>query len=138
MALPALASLGFQCWLHLLQMSSRWQLCIYTCVMLLLLLWFIASGFPPLLFGIYFKVRCTLHLDNLWLIPWPGKCYNQLCNRSDKWFYEMDHLVLGTIFFTLVTFLMPTILIYQVFFSAVDNLLCLFLSALNCICIFLT
>lgn len=52
-----------------------------------------------------------------------GKCYNQLCNRNDKWFYEMDHLVLGTIFFTLATFLMPTILIYQAFFSAINGLL---------------
>jgi len=35
----------------------------------------------------------------------------------------MDHLVLGTIFFTLATFLMPTILVYQVFFSTIDTLL---------------
>ena len=52
-----------------------------------------------------------------------GKCYNQLCNRNDKWFYEMDHLVLGTIFFTLATFLMPTILIYQAFFSTINGIL---------------
>ena len=60
-----------------------------------------------------------------------GKCYNQLCNRNDKWFYEMDHLVLGTIFFTLATFLMPTIFIYYLFFSIFDSLLYLFLSTFD-------
>jgi phosphatidylinositol glycan class Q protein len=63
-----------------------------------------------------------------------GKCYNQLCNRNDKWVYEMDHLVLGTIFFTLATFLMPTVLIYQVFFSVIDNLLHLPLSTFDSNC----
>ena len=52
-----------------------------------------------------------------------GKCYNQLCNRNDKWHYEMDHLVLGTIFFTLASFLMPTILIYCTFFSCINYIL---------------
>jgi len=71
-----------------------------------------------------------LSTSTLWNL-FQGKCYNQLCNRTDKWFYEMDHLVLGTIFFTLVTFLMPTILVYQIFFSAVNKVLCISLSAFD-------
>jgi len=38
-----------------------------------------------------------LSTSTLWNL-FQGKCYNQLCNRNDKWPYEMDHLVLGTIF----------------------------------------
>jgi len=71
-----------------------------------------------------------LSTSTLWNL-FQGKCHNQLCNRNDKWFYEMDHLVLGTIFFTLVTFLMPTILMYQVFFSIINSLLHLPLSTFN-------
>lgn len=64
-------------------------------------------------------------------MPLLGKCYNKLCNRNDKWPYEMDHLVLGTIFFTLATFLMPTMLIYYAFFSCIDNILCTFFGAFD-------
>lgn len=60
-----------------------------------------------------------------------GKCHNQLCKRNDKWSYEMDHLVLGTIFFTLATFLTPTIFIYQAFFSIINILLCFSLNTLD-------
>jgi len=71
-----------------------------------------------------------LFTSTLWNL-FQGKCYNRLCNRNDKWFYEMDHLVLGTIFFTLATFLIPTIFIYQVFFCIIDSLLYLSLSVLD-------
>lgn len=67
-----------------------------------------------------------------------GKCYNQLCNRNDKWPYEMDHLVLGSIFFTLASFLMPTLLMYYAFFSSIDYALYISFSMFNgCCCKFL-
>ena len=76
-----------------------------------------------------------LHLRRrAYLIPWLGKCYNQLCNRNDKWDYEMDHLVLGTIFFTLGSFLMPTMLIYYAFFSWIDYILYVSLRAFDRYC----
>ena len=60
-----------------------------------------------------------------------GKSYNQLCNRDDRWHYEMDHLVLGTIFFALAAFLMPTVLVYYVFFSCVEIFLHILFTAFN-------
>ena len=52
----------------------------------------------------------------------PGKRYNVLRNRTDSWNYEVDQLLFGTILFTLVAFLLPTVLIYYVFFTLVRYL----------------
>ena len=68
---------------------------------------------------------------NLYIQLELGKCHNQLCKRNDKWSYEMDHLVLGTIFFTLATFLTPTIFIYQAFFSIIENFLYISLNTFD-------
>ncbi|KDQ07353.1 hypothetical protein BOTBODRAFT_611370 [Botryobasidium botryosum FD-172 SS1] len=46
-----------------------------------------------------------------------GKRKNVLRNRIDSWDYDLDQLLLGTILFTLITFLFPTILVYYTLFA---------------------
>ncbi|KAI0357672.1 Gpi1-domain-containing protein [Trametes cingulata] len=46
-----------------------------------------------------------------------GKRYNVLRNRIDSWDYDLDQLLLGTILFTLVAFLYPTVLTYYALFA---------------------
>jgi phosphatidylinositol glycan class Q protein len=48
-----------------------------------------------------------------------GKRYNVLRNRIDSWNYDLDQLLFGTILFTLVAFLFPTVLIYYMLFASV-------------------
>ncbi|OJT05908.1 N-acetylglucosaminyl-phosphatidylinositol biosynthetic protein gpi1, partial [Trametes pubescens] len=47
-----------------------------------------------------------------------GKRYNVLRNRIDTWDYDLDQLLLGTILFTLLAFLYPTVLTYYALFAA--------------------
>ncbi|EED77855.1 predicted protein [Postia placenta Mad-698-R] len=47
-----------------------------------------------------------------------GKRFNVLRNRLDSWDYDIDQLLLGTILFTLVAFLSPTVLTYYALFAA--------------------
>lgn len=42
-----------------------------------------------------------------------------LRNRTDSWDYDVDQLILGTILFTLLAFLLPTVVVYYVLFAAV-------------------
>ncbi|KAF8609998.1 Gpi1-domain-containing protein [Ceratobasidium sp. AG-I] len=46
-----------------------------------------------------------------------GKRKNILRNRTDAWNYDMDQLILGTILFTLVAFLLPTVTVYYLLFT---------------------
>ncbi|KIM72498.1 hypothetical protein PILCRDRAFT_81798, partial [Piloderma croceum F 1598] len=46
-----------------------------------------------------------------------GKRYNVLRNRTDTWDYDVDQLLFGTILFTLVAFLFPTVLAYYALFA---------------------
>ncbi|CAE7168539.1 unnamed protein product [Rhizoctonia solani] len=46
-----------------------------------------------------------------------GKRRNILRNRTDTWNYDMDQLMLGSILFTLVTFLFPTVTVYYMLFT---------------------
>ncbi|KDN51679.1 hypothetical protein RSAG8_00226, partial [Rhizoctonia solani AG-8 WAC10335] len=46
-----------------------------------------------------------------------GKRRNILRNRTDAWNYDLDQLILGTILFTLVTFLFPTVTVYYMLFT---------------------
>ena len=50
-----------------------------------------------------------------------GKRYNVLQNRLDSWDYSLDQLLLGTMLFTLVAFLSPTVLVYYGLFAAVST-----------------
>ncbi|CCA70976.1 related to N-acetylglucosaminyl-phosphatidylinositol biosynthetic protein gpi1 [Serendipita indica DSM 11827] len=47
-----------------------------------------------------------------------GKRYNVLQKRLDSWEYSLDQLLLGTMLFTLVTFLSPTMIVYYALFAA--------------------
>ncbi|KAI0725091.1 Gpi1-domain-containing protein [Fomitopsis betulina] len=47
-----------------------------------------------------------------------GKRLNVLRNRLDSWDYDIDQLLLGTILFTLVAFLYPTVLTYYALFAS--------------------
>ncbi|EJD53428.1 Gpi1-domain-containing protein [Auricularia subglabra TFB-10046 SS5] len=47
-----------------------------------------------------------------------GKRRNVLRGRVDSWEYDVDQLILGTVLFTLVAFLMPTVLVYYAFFAS--------------------
>ncbi|PVF99115.1 Gpi1-domain-containing protein [Serendipita vermifera] len=58
-----------------------------------------------------------LTAGSLWNL-FRGKRYNVLQNRLDSWDYSLDQLLLGTMLFTLVTFLSPTIIIYYGLFAA--------------------
>jgi phosphatidylinositol glycan class Q protein len=51
--------------------------------------------------------------------PAIGKRWNVLRNRTDSWDYDLDQLILGTILFTLLTFLFPTVLVYYSLFAFV-------------------
>ncbi|KAF5378146.1 hypothetical protein D9615_007634 [Tricholomella constricta] len=57
-----------------------------------------------------------------------GKRYNVLRNRTDSWEYDIDQLLFGTILFTLLAFLFPTVLAYYALF-AVMRLCVLLLQA---------
>ncbi|KAG6909408.1 hypothetical protein DXG01_000709 [Tephrocybe rancida] len=46
-----------------------------------------------------------------------GKRYNVLRNRTDAWEYDIDQLLFGTILFTLLAFLFPTVLAYYALFA---------------------
>jgi len=48
-----------------------------------------------------------------------GKRYNVLRNRTDSWEYDTDQLLFGTILFTLLAFLFPTVLAYYSLFALV-------------------
>jgi len=43
--------------------------------------------------------------------------YNLLRNRVDRWDYDIDQLLFGTIVFTLASFLFPTVLAYYALFA---------------------
>ena len=49
-----------------------------------------------------------------------GKRYNVLRKRLDDWDYDLDQLILGTMLFTLISFLFPTISVYYILFAMVD------------------
>lgn len=51
-----------------------------------------------------------------------GKRYNALRNRTDTWEYDIDQLLLGTVLFTLLAFLFPTVLAYYALFALVSCL----------------
>lgn len=48
-----------------------------------------------------------------------GKKYNPLKQRIDNCDYDIDQLLLGTLLFTLFFFLLPTTMIYYLFFALV-------------------
>ncbi|KAG2158028.1 N-acetylglucosaminyl transferase component-domain-containing protein [Suillus bovinus] len=59
-------------------------------------------------------LRLTASLWNLFR----GRRHNVLRNRTDPWDYDVDQLLLGTILFTLIAYLFPTVLVYYILFAA--------------------
>ncbi|KAG8963115.1 phosphatidylinositol N-acetylglucosaminyltransferase subunit gpi1 [Tulasnella sp. 419] len=59
--------------------------------------------------------QCLSMSGSLWRL-FRGKRRNVLRNRTDSWDYDIDQLLLGTILFTLLTFLFPTVLVYYSLF----------------------
>jgi N-acetylglucosaminyl transferase component (Gpi1) len=55
-----------------------------------------------------------------------------LRNRVDSWTYDMDQLLLGTILFTLVVFLSPTVTCYYLLFALVGSISGFVESGSNC------
>jgi len=55
-------------------------------------------------------------IGSLWRL-FRGKRQNVLRNRTDSWDYDLDQLLLGSILFTLLAFLLPTVLTYYTFFA---------------------
>ncbi|EAU83419.2 phosphatidylinositol N-acetylglucosaminyltransferase subunit GPI1 [Coprinopsis cinerea okayama7 len=58
-------------------------------------------------------------LGGLWAV-FRGKRYNVLRNRMDTWDFDIDQLVFGTMLFTLLVFLFPTILAYYSLFAVIQ------------------
>ncbi|XP_071107042.1 phosphatidylinositol N-acetylglucosaminyltransferase subunit Q-like [Haliotis cracherodii] len=56
-------------------------------------------------------------LASLWRL-FRGKKWNVLRHRVDSAVYDIDQLFVGTLFFTILLFLLPTTLLYYVFFLA--------------------
>ncbi|KAJ4490487.1 N-acetylglucosaminyl transferase component-domain-containing protein [Lentinula aciculospora] len=60
--------------------------------------------------------RALWGLGSLWRL-FRGKRFNVLRNRTDSWEYDNDQLLFGTILFTLLAFLFPTVLAYYALFA---------------------
>ena len=68
--------------------------------------------------AVYARVGGTL--GSLWAL-FRGKRYNVLRNRMDSWEYDLDQLLFGTVLFTLLAFLFPTVLVYYALFAVVSR-----------------
>ncbi|KAF8634333.1 hypothetical protein AX15_000990 [Amanita polypyramis BW_CC] len=66
-----------------------------------------------------------------------GKRYNVLRHRTDYWEYDMDQLLLGTILFTLLAFLSPTIFVYYALFAALRVAILLLFASVEILIAFL-
>ncbi|KAH6903814.1 phosphatidylinositol N-acetylglucosaminyltransferase subunit GPI1 [Coprinopsis sp. MPI-PUGE-AT-0042] len=64
-------------------------------------------------------------LGGLWAV-FRGKRHNVLRNRMDTWDFDVDQLVFGTMLFTLLAFLFPTIFAYYAVFAVIRVALLLF------------
>ncbi|OCH93777.1 Gpi1-domain-containing protein [Obba rivulosa] len=69
-------------------------------------------------------------IGSLWNL-FRGKRYNVLRKRLESWDYDIDQLLLGTILFTLVTFLYPTMLAYYALFATTRLLTIIVHAALD-------
>jgi len=71
-------------------------------------------------------------VGSLWNL-FRGKRFNVLRNRLDSWDYDMDQLLLGTILFTLLAFLYPTVLTYYALFAMTHLAIIMLHAALDTI-----
>ncbi|PFH49160.1 hypothetical protein AMATHDRAFT_148221 [Amanita thiersii Skay4041] len=80
--------------------------------------------------------RSLLVAHSLWNL-FRGKKYNVLRNRTDYCEYDMDQLLLGTMLFTLLTFLFPTIFAYYSLFAALRLAILLLFASIEILLAFL-
>ncbi|KAJ3786422.1 hypothetical protein GGU10DRAFT_332375 [Lentinula aff. detonsa] len=73
------------------------------------------SSFGALIAVLVYE-RALWGLGSLWRL-FRGKRFNVLRNRTDSWEYDIDQLLFGTILFTLLAFLFPTVLAYYALFA---------------------
>ncbi|KAF8491941.1 N-acetylglucosaminyl transferase component-domain-containing protein [Gautieria morchelliformis] len=66
-----------------------------------------------------------------------GKRHNVLRDRTDSWDYDIDQLLLGTILFTLVAFLLPTVLVYYALFALARVVIILLHASLETVLAFM-
>jgi len=66
-----------------------------------------------------------------------AKRYNILRNRIDTWDYDIDQLLFGTILFTLVAFLFPTILAYYALFAVMRLFIILLYASMETLLAFM-
>jgi hypothetical protein len=90
------------------------------------LLYITTSSRQLALFGISSAVRIWFMWPNIIKplmvsVHLAGKRYNVLRNRTDPWDYDVDQLLFGTILFTLLAFLFPTVLAYYLLFAVVSG-----------------
>ncbi|KLO14228.1 Gpi1-domain-containing protein [Schizopora paradoxa] len=70
-----------------------------------------------------YHIMCVIHrvmlttANSLWNL-FRSKRYNTLRRRLESSHYDLDQLLLGSMFFTLVTFLFPTSLVYYALFAS--------------------
>ncbi|KAG8907971.1 deoxycytidyl transferase, partial [Tulasnella sp. 417] len=98
----------------------------------------IAPQFPILIsllgmsgrLGFTMIFRMLSVFGSLWRL-FRGKRRNVLRNRTDSWDYDLDQLLLGTILFTLLAFLFPTVLVYYALFALARILIILIHASLE-------
>ncbi|EMD37659.1 hypothetical protein CERSUDRAFT_50025 [Gelatoporia subvermispora B] len=69
-------------------------------------------------------------IGSLWNL-FRGKRYNVLRMRLESWDYDIDQLLLGTILFTLTTFLQPTVMTYYALFATTRLLIIIIHAVLD-------
>ncbi|KAH6902645.1 phosphatidylinositol N-acetylglucosaminyltransferase subunit GPI1 [Coprinopsis sp. MPI-PUGE-AT-0042] len=75
-------------------------------------------------------------LGGLWAV-FRGKRHNVLRNRMDTWDFDVDQLVFGTMLFTLLAFLFPTIFAYYAVFAVIRVALLLFEASVEALLAFM-
>ncbi|XP_067118582.1 phosphatidylinositol N-acetylglucosaminyltransferase subunit Q [Centruroides vittatus] len=68
-------------------------------------------GYAARLFGLQ-----ALGMSALWRLFW-GKKWNPLRQRVDSYTYDVHQLFLGTLMFTILLFLLPTVMLYYIVFT---------------------
>ncbi|KDQ60544.1 hypothetical protein JAAARDRAFT_125431, partial [Jaapia argillacea MUCL 33604] len=84
--------------------------------------------------AIYHRLLQAAH--SLWHL-FQGRRYNVLRGRIDHWDYDLDQLLLGTMLFTHVAFLSPTIVTYYALFATCQMTLVLVRGGLETFLIFM-
>jgi phosphatidylinositol glycan class Q protein len=66
--------------------------------------------------------RAMLHAVQTLVLLFAGKKHNPFRERIDSYASSRVHILIGTLFFTIIIFLLPTVLISHLYFSLVGVL----------------